>query len=83
MNIVLASASPRRRELLQRAGVEFTVRVSDAEEYIEPGTPPHEAVMQLGNVRGLSTAKVRDMVADYVFPSDDVDTGFMAVMTSH
>ena len=43
----------------------------------------NEAVMQLGNVRGLSTAKVRDMVADYVFPSDDVDTGFMAVMTSY
>lgn len=42
-----------------------------------------EAVMQLGNVRGLSTAKVRDKVADYIFPSDDIDTGFMAVMHNY
>ena len=42
-----------------------------------------EAVMQLGNVRGLSTAKVRDMIADYVYPSDDVDCGVMAVMANY
>lgn len=42
-----------------------------------------EAVMQLGNVRGLSTAKVRDKVAEYIYPSDDIDTGFMAVMQSY
>lgn len=43
----------------------------------------NEAVMQLGSVRGLSTAKVRDLVADYIYPSDDVDTGFMAVLQSY
>ena len=42
-----------------------------------------EAVMQLGSVRGLSTAKVRDMVAEYIYPSDDIDTGFMAVLQSY
>ena len=42
-----------------------------------------EAVMQLGSVRGLSTAKVRDMVAEYIYPSDDIDTGFMAVMQNY
>lgn len=42
-----------------------------------------EAVMQLGNVRGLTTAKVRDKVAEYIYPSDDIDTGFMAVMQSY
>ena len=42
-----------------------------------------EAVMKLGNVRGLSTAKVRDMIAEYVYPSDDVDCGVMAVMTNY
>ena len=40
----------------------------------------NEAIMQLGNVRGLTTAKVRDLIADYVYPSDDVDTGFVAVL---
>ena len=40
----------------------------------------NEAIMQLGNVRGLTTAKVRDLIADHIFPSEDVDTGFMAVL---
>lgn len=43
----------------------------------------NEAIMQLGNVRGLTTAKVRDMIADHIFPSEDVDTGFMAVLQSY
>lgn len=43
----------------------------------------NEAVMQLGSVRGLSTAKVRDKIAEYIYPSDDVDTGFMAVMSAY
>ena len=40
----------------------------------------NEAIMQLGNVRGLTTAKVRDLIAEYIFPSDDTDTGFVAIM---
>ena len=43
----------------------------------------NEAVMQLGSVRGLSTAKVRDKIAEYIYPSEDVDTGFMSVMQSY
>lgn len=42
-----------------------------------------EAVMKLGNVRGMTTAKVRDMIAEYIYPSDDIDTGFMAVLQSY
>ena len=40
----------------------------------------NEAIMQLGNVRGLTTAKVRDLIADYIYPSGDTDTGFIAVL---
>ena len=36
MNIVLASQSPRRRELLEEAGIEFTVHVSEADETLKP-----------------------------------------------
>ena len=32
MKLILASASPRRREILQNIGVPFTVRVADADE---------------------------------------------------
>ena len=57
MSIVLASASPRRSELLRTAGVTFTVRVSDAQEHIEAGTPPHEAVMSLARQKAEAVAK--------------------------
>ena len=36
-SIVLASASPRRRELLERLGLRFTVRVPDVEERVPAG----------------------------------------------
>ena len=70
MTIVLASASPRRRELLEKAGVDFTVRVSQAEEHIEPGTPPHEAVMQLAMQKAQAVA--RECPDDLVIGADTV-----------
>ena len=79
MNVVLASASPRRRALLQIAGVEFTVKISDAEEHIEPDTPPHEAVMSLARQKALAVAKTcpDDLVigADTVVVFDGVILG--------
>ncbi|MEI6653568.1 MAG: Maf family protein, partial [Verrucomicrobiota bacterium] len=40
MSLVLASASPRRRDLLTRAGLEFEVVVSPAEEMHDPAMAP-------------------------------------------
>lgn len=42
MRIVLASSSPRRRELLARAGVVFETTVSPAEELHDASIPPEE-----------------------------------------
>ena len=42
MPIVLASASPRRRDLLTRAGLEFEVVVSPAVEIHDPSIPPDQ-----------------------------------------
>ena len=39
MKIILASASPRRRELLQQIGLEFEVRVSNTDEQVKAYTP--------------------------------------------
>jgi septum formation protein len=44
--IILASGSPRRRQLLQQAGLEFEVVVSDVEEKITK-TAPEEVVLEL------------------------------------
>ncbi len=45
-NIVLGSASPRRRELLQQIGMEFSIITSDCEENITK-TVPEEVVQEL------------------------------------
>ena len=49
IDIVLASGSPRRKELLKREGVEFTVRVSEVDEFLEPDLlrQPEEAAKKL------------------------------------
>ena len=41
--IILASSSPRRKELLETAGVEFEIHVKDVDESVPEGTPPAEA----------------------------------------
>lgn len=50
-NIILASASPRRKELLTLAGVDFSVDVADADETLEDGIAPDEAVKQLAQIK--------------------------------
>ncbi|MCL6593232.1 MAG: Maf family protein [Alicyclobacillus sp.] len=45
--LILASSSPRRRDLLQSLGLPFEVVASHADETVEPGTPPGEWVEQL------------------------------------
>lgn len=49
--IILASASPRRRELLEQIGVNFEVKVSGAEENITTAHPG-EAVKELSALKG-------------------------------
>src|SRR5690554_6075061 len=45
--VYLASASPRRRELLGQIGVEFEVRVPETDEARRPGEPPAAYVSRL------------------------------------
>ncbi|MCL6637534.1 MAG: Maf family protein [Alicyclobacillus sp.] len=45
--LILASSSPRRRDLLQSLGLPFTVVASHADESVAPGTPPGAWVEQL------------------------------------
>ena len=39
IKIILASASPRRKELLEQIGVDFEIAVSDKETAIDGGDP--------------------------------------------
>ena len=55
MKFILASASPRRKELLEQIGMEFEVRVSEAEE-VTQATEPGEYVMELSHLKAEDVA---------------------------
>ncbi|MED1952569.1 Maf family protein [Brevibacillus centrosporus] len=46
-SLILASSSPRRRELLHTLGLTFTVQTSDVDETTAPGMSPKEVVEEL------------------------------------
>src|SRR5262249_21202374 len=54
--LILASASPRRRELLARLGVPFAVRPSDIAEVHPPG-PPAEAMAAVALDKARAVAR--------------------------
>lgn len=55
--IILASASPRRKELLSTAGLEFTVEVADVEEAIDENATPDGVVMSLALQKAQAVAQ--------------------------
>lgn len=62
--IILASASPRRRELLQIITADFKVAPADADESLPEGTPPLEAAQMLAVRKAKTVAES--------FPDDTV-----------
>lgn len=60
MKLVLASKSPRRSEILKNAGIDFTVRVADADEAIPTGTSPEDAVVFLAARKALAVERTED-----------------------
>ena len=60
--LVLASASPRRSELLRAAGIEFTVRVAAIDETVLPGESPGDYVRRLAGEKAQAVARAGEMV---------------------
>jgi septum formation protein len=56
MKFILASQSPRRRELLQTIGLSFDVVPSDIPEVREPGEAPEEYVARLSRQKAAAVA---------------------------
>lgn len=78
MKLVLASKSPRRSEILKNAGIDFTVRVADADETIPDGTKPEDAVVFLAARKAMAVQREKDEVilgADTVVVLDDMILG--------
>lgn len=55
MRFILASASPRRKELLTQVGMKFEVQVSESEEHCD-AVNPAEYVMELSRQKALDVA---------------------------
>lgn len=63
MNVILASQSPRRRELLGLFRIPFTVRAADIDETMDPNLPAEQEVARVSRAKAMVTpAKAEDVV---------------------
>ena len=69
MTLILASASPRRQELLKLFGLPFIVRVADIDETMDPGVPPFEEVGRVSRLKALAVSREKD---DTVIAADTI-----------
>ena len=69
MNVILASASPRRKELLGLFGIPFTIRVADIDETMDPEKTPFEEV---GRVSRAKAVAIPTQGEDVVIAADTI-----------
>lgn len=70
MHLVLASSSPRRKELLENLQLSFKVSSSDVDESFDPKLKPSEVVMELALRKANAVAK--QYPQSFVIGSDTV-----------
>jgi septum formation protein len=68
--LVLASASPRRRELLRNAGISFTVQPADIDETPLAIEPPRACALRLAREKALTVWRTRRQ--DLVLAADTI-----------
>ncbi len=69
MNLILASASPRRRELLGLFRVPFQVRVADIDETMDPAKSPFDEVARVSAAKAMATPR---QPGDVVIAADTI-----------
>lgn len=60
--LVLASGSPRRREILERLGFRFAVRPTEVDETPRDGETPQEYVLRLARAKARTAARPGELV---------------------
>ncbi len=70
MALVLASASPRRRELLQNAGIPFIIQASKIPELPLEGEAPQACAERLAREKALDVFRLRPQ--DFVLGADTI-----------
>ena len=69
MNLILASQSPRRRELLGLTGLDFVVRAADIDETMDPEKAPFDEVSRVSRLKALAVVREPD---DVVIAADTI-----------
>ena len=69
MHLILASASPRRQELLKIFGLPFTVRVADIDETMDTSLPPYDEVGRVSRAKALAIPRSAD---DVIIAADTI-----------
>ena len=69
MNLILASASPRRQELLRVFGCPFTVRAADIDETMDPDKAPFDEVARVSRQKAQAIAAGQD---DVIIAADTI-----------
>lgn len=69
--IILASGSPRRKEILEKVGVHFEIIVSNIEEVVREGETPYTVVSALAFEKAVDVAS-RVEVGSIVIASDTI-----------
>ena len=69
MNLILASASPRRKELLNLFHIPFEICVADIDETMDPAKPPFDEVAR---VSCLKAAATKQEAGDVVVAADTI-----------
>ncbi|MBU0654843.1 MAG: septum formation inhibitor Maf [Gammaproteobacteria bacterium] len=72
--IILASASPRRRELLEQIGIRFLVQTADVDETPLPGELPETLVKRLAIMKAEAVWKRRAETGETALPVLGSDT---------
>ena len=69
MALILASASPRRQELLKLFGIPFTVKVADIDETMDPSKAPFDEVGRVSRLKALAIPREPE---DVVIAADTI-----------
>lgn len=69
MNLILASQSPRRKELLGLMGHPFIIRVADIDETMNPALAPYDEVARVSRLKALAVERAD---ADIVVAADTI-----------
>ena len=69
MQLILASASPRRKALLSLFGLPFVVRAADSDETMDFSKPPFDEVARVSRAKALAVPREED---DAVIAADTI-----------